>query len=83
MVRIKKWVFLGLKSRFLAEKSDFCHTTSIFVNGLFVALGEKVFYLDIDFLTFRSGVMAVFVKKDPADAPKSLPPPHCGGTVCQ
>ena len=24
-----------------------------------------------------------FRPENPADAPKSLPPPHCGGTVCQ
>merc|ERR1711963_233771 len=36
--------FLGPKSRFLVEKSDFCHMTPILVNGLFVALGETVHF---------------------------------------
>ena len=34
--------FLGPKSRFLVQKSYFCHTTPILVNGLFVAPGETV-----------------------------------------
>ena len=34
-------LILGPKSRFLAKKSDFCHTTPILVSGTFVALGES------------------------------------------
>ena len=36
--------FLGPKSPFLAEESNFCHTTPILVNSLFVALGEAVHF---------------------------------------
>ena len=36
--------FLGPKSRFLAEKSDFCYRTPILVNGPFVALREPVHF---------------------------------------
>ena len=43
---------------------DFCHTTPILVNGPFVALGETVCIPRCErFLTFRSRVMVVFVKK--------------------
>ena len=35
-------LFLGPKFRFLAKKSDFCHTTPILVNDPFVALEETV-----------------------------------------
>ena len=34
--------FLGPKSRFLVQKSDFCHTTPILVNDPFLALGMTV-----------------------------------------
>ena len=36
--------FLGRKSRFLAKKSHFRHTTPILVNDPFVALGEAVHF---------------------------------------
>ena len=82
MVRIKNWVFFfGLKSRFYAKKSDFCHVTPILVNSPFLALGDRS-HVGSNFLTFRSQFMAVFLKKT-VDASKSLPPPHCGGTVYQ
>ena len=48
---------MGPKSRFLAKKSDFCHTTPILVNGSFVALGENVHFPPWERLsdfTFRS-----------------------------
>ena len=54
--------------RFLAQKSDFCHTTQNFVNGS-VALREAVHFRDT----------AVFV----TNAPRSLTPPHCGGSLYQ
>ena len=38
------YVFLGLKSRFLVQKSNFCHTTPILVNDPFVALGVTVHF---------------------------------------
>ena len=36
--------FLGPKFRFLAKKSDFCHTTPIFVDDPFLALGMTVYF---------------------------------------
>ena len=36
--------FLAWNIGFLAQKSDFCHTTPNFVNGPFVALGEMVYF---------------------------------------
>ena len=65
--------FLGPKSRFLAEKPDFCHTTPILVNGPFVALGEAVHFPPWERFSdfpFRS----YSFRKE-----KILPPPHCGG----
>merc|ERR1711978_26963 len=57
-------LFLGPKFRFLAQKSDFCHTTPIFVDVPFLSLGMTVnFHLGNHFSTFRSGVTAVSVKK--------------------
>ena len=45
LVRSKKWAFLGgRKSRVLAQKSDFCHTIPILVDGPFAALGEIVHF---------------------------------------
>ena len=41
-LELRSELFLGLKSRFLAQKSDFCHMTPILVNSLIVALGETV-----------------------------------------
>ena len=75
----KKWIlFLGPKIRILAQKSVFCYWTPDYVNVLFVALGKT-----FDCATVKFRETAVFVKKKLADATKSLPPPHCGGTVCQ
>merc|ERR1712047_135720 len=34
-------LFLGPKFQFLAKKSDFCHTTPIFVDDPFLALDRK------------------------------------------
>ena len=45
MIRVKKcFFFLGSKSRFLAQKNDFCHTTPILDNGPFVALREMLHF---------------------------------------
>ena len=76
--------FLGPKSRFLAKKSNFCHTTPILVNGPFVALGVTVNFPPWDrFFDFLFPRYSSFPKKNLVDSSKSLPPPHCGGTVCQ
>ena len=40
----KLTLFLGPKSRVLSEKSNFCHTNPILVNGPYVALGETVHF---------------------------------------
>ena len=43
MVRVQKWaLFLGPKSLFFVQKSDFCHPTPILVNDSFLALGMTV-----------------------------------------
>ena len=86
MVRVKKWMFfLGPKCQFLAIKSDFWHTTPILVNGPFVALREAVHFSPWEgFSDFSFQSYSRFRKKrNPVDAPKSLPPLHCKGNVCQ
>ena len=77
-------LFLGPKFRFLAQKSDFCHTTPILVNDPFLALGMTVNFPPWErFFDFPFRSYSCFRKKIPADMSKSLPPSHCGGTVCQ
>ena len=74
MVRVKKRSFLlGPKSQFLAQKSDFCHATPILAR-LWPSERRFISHLRINFSPFRFQVMAVFVKKNLADASKSLPP---------
>ena len=69
MVRVKKWdSFLGPKFRFLVQKSDFCHTTPILVNGLFVALGGKFLTSYLSYGRFRK-------RKPGRRAKKSSPSP--------
>ena len=76
--------FLGPKSWFLVQKSDFCHTTPILVNDPFLALGMTVNFPPWDrFFDFPFRSYSSFCKKNLVDPSKSLPPPHCGGTVCQ
>ena len=78
MVRIKNWVFFfGLKSRFYAKKSDFCHVTPILVNSPFLALGDRS-HVGSNFLTFRSQFMAVFLKKKRSTRQKAFPLPTVG-----
>ena len=43
-LELRSECFLGPKSQFLAQKSDFYYTTPILINGLFVALGETVHF---------------------------------------
>merc|ERR1711952_189764 len=72
-------LFLGQKFQFLAKKSNFCHTTPIFVDDPFLALDMTViFHLGNDFSTFRSGVTAVSVKKSGRRLKKSSPLPPVG-----
>ena len=73
-------IFLGPESRFLAEKSNFRHTNF----GLFVALRETVHFPPWErFFDFPFRSYSRFRKINPVDTSKSLPPPHCGGAVCQ
>ena len=52
--------FLGPKFQFLAKKSDFCHTTPIFVEDPFLALDMTVNFPPWKrFFDFRSEVTAV------------------------
>ena len=78
------YVFFGPKNQDFGRKSVFLYGTPFFVKGAFVTLGVGSVlapsYLVYDF-SFPS--YARFREGNPADAPKSLPPPHCGGTVCQ
>ena len=67
---------MGPKSRFLVQKSDFCHTTQILVNDPFLALGMTVNFppweqfFDFPFLSYSR-----FRKKNMVGVSKSLPPP--------
>merc|ERR1712012_67505 len=72
-------LFLGPKFRFLAKKSDFCHTTPIFVDDPFLALDMTVNFPPWkQFFDFPFQSYSCFRKKNPADGSKSLPPSHCG-----
>ena len=56
--------YLGPKSRFWAEKSDFCHTTPILVNDSFLALGMTVNFPPWDwFFDFPYRSYSSFCKK--------------------
>ena len=64
----------------------FCHRTPNFVNGPFVALGKPVYFAPWDqFVYFSFPNYGRFRKKKKTwlTRQKSLPPPHCEGTVCQ
>ena len=72
-------LFLGPKFWFLAQKSDFCHTTPILVDDPFLALGMtdsfppwKPFF-DFPFLSY-----SCFRKKIWLTAQKVFPPPTVG-----
>ena len=71
--------FLGPKFRFLAQKSDFCHTTPILVDDPFLALGMTVNFPPwkrfFDF-SFRS--YSCFRKKIQLTVQKVFPPPTVG-----
>ena len=85
MVRGKKWVpFFGSKFWFLAQKSNFCHTTPILVDDPFLALAMTVNFPPWErFFDFPFQSYSCFRKKNLADGSKSLPPSHCGSSVCQ
>ena len=74
----------GPKSRFLGQKSDFCHKNPNFFNGPFIALRETIHIRPSKrFFNFSFPSYGHFCKKNSADASKSLPPRLCGGTICQ
>ena len=72
-------LFFGLKSWFLAKKSDFCHMTPIFVDDPFLALDMTVNFppwkrfFDFPFRSYSS-----FRKKIWLTAQKVFPPPTVG-----
>ena len=72
-------LFLGPKFQFLAKKSDFCHTTPIFVDDPFLALGMTVnFPLWKPFFDFPFRSYSCFRKKIWLTAQKVFPPPTVG-----
>merc|ERR1712185_778701 len=80
MVRVQKWdLFFGPKFRFLAKKSDFCHTTPIFVDDPFLALDMTVNFPPWKpFFDFPFRSYSCFRKKIWLTAQKVFPPPTVG-----
>ena len=77
-------VFLAPKIRISARKSVFSYGTPFFGKVALVTLGIGSVLAPSDLLCdFSFPSYARFREGNPADAPKSLTPPHCGGTVCQ
>ena len=73
MVSIKKWtLFFRPEISFLAQRSDFCHTTPILINSPFVAHG---LFIPTLISIFRLCIPEL-CKKKTVDAPKSLPKRH-------
>ena len=74
----KATIFFGPETSVFARKSVFCITTPVFVNSPIVARREMVHFAPSErFFDFLFPSWVVFAKS-PADAPKSLPPPHSG-----
>ena len=72
-------LFLGPKFRFLAKKSDFCHTTPIFVDDPFLALDMTVNFPPWKrFFDFPIWSYSCFRKKIRLTAQKVFPPPTVG-----
>ena len=71
--------FLDPKFRFLAKKSDFCHTTPIFVDDPFLALDMTVNFPPWKrFFDFPFRSYSCFRKKIRLTAQKVSPPPPVG-----
>ena len=71
--------FLGPKFRFLAQKSDFCHTTPILVNDPFLALTMAVNFPPWErFFDFPFRCYSCFRKKIRLTAQKVFPLPTVG-----
>ena len=72
-------LFLGPKFQFLAKKSDFCHTTPIFVDDPFLALDMTVNFPPWKrFFDFPFRSHSCFRKKIWLTAQKVFPPPTVG-----
>ena len=72
-------LFLGPKFQFLAKKSDFCHTTPIFVDDPFLALDMTVNFPPWkQFFDFPIQSYSCFRKKIRLTAQKVFPPPTVG-----
>merc|ERR1711940_442990 len=72
-------LFLGPKTRFLAKKSDFCHTTPIFVDDPFLSLDMTVNFPPWkEFFDFPFRSYSCFRKKIRLTAQKVFPPPTVG-----
>ena len=72
-------LFLGPKFRFLAKKSDFCHTTQIFVDDPFLALNMTVNFPPWkQFFDFPFRSYSCFRIKIRLTAQKVFPPPTLG-----
>merc|ERR1712240_342572 len=72
-------LFLGPKFQFLAKKSDFCHTTPIFVDDPFLALVMTVNFPPWKrFFDFPFRSYSCFRKKIQLTAQKVFPPPTVG-----
>ena len=80
MVKLEKLaLFLGPKSMFLAEKSDFCHTTPLLVDDPFLALGMTVNFPPWkQFFDFPFRIYSCFRKKIWLTRQKVFPPPTVG-----
>ena len=72
-------LFFGPKFRFLAQKSDFCHTTPILVVDPFLALGMTVNFPPWErFFDFPFRSYSSFRKKKFLTRQKVFPPPTVG-----
>merc|ERR1712004_429356 len=72
-------LFMGPKFRFLAPKSNFCHTTPILVDDPFLALGMTVNFPPWErFFDFPFRSYSCFRKKIWLTAQKVFPPPTVG-----
>merc|ERR1712012_1116848 len=72
-------LFFGPKFRFLAQKSNFCHTTPIFVDDPFLALVMTVNFPPWKrFFDFPFWSYSCFRKKIWLTAQKVFPPPTVG-----
>ena len=75
-----EFFFLAPKIRISARKSVFSYGTAFFGKVALVTLGVGSVLAPSDLLCdFSFPSYARFREGNPADAPKSLPPPHCGG----